>query len=242
MIQTAAGLLGIATVQSIARDFCRADRKQAAAAVASLLKEQSLRRHRFHAQKGSLEYFTPEAEPLRRQELYRRFALLAFTSLLPMPRPLLGETAFRDSVESVARTAGIRSFSWRPCYVHRSSASEQPRLSLILIGTTRSMQAAIDDLERFVSASPFRPWWYFARNGTFVLTYLYRGPRTSADELGRWLRRRPLLSRLGEKPTPIPVFVYEARTPVEFVTKSGTAKKDNTPSGVLSRSHRPESA
>ncbi|GMV26707.1 MAG: hypothetical protein AMXMBFR58_27380 [Phycisphaerae bacterium] len=213
-----------------------------AGVLAALEERRNLHRHVFHAQTGSLEYYTPEAEPLQRQELYRRFALLAFTSLLPMRRPLLGEVAFRDSVESVARTAGLPALPWRPCYVHRANASEPPRLSLIRVGTTRSMQAAIDELERFVASPAFRPWWYFAEIGSFVLTYLHRGPRASADELGRWLRRRPLLSRLGEKPAPIPVFVYEARTPAEFVTRNGPTKKDNTPAGVLSRSHRPESA
>lgn len=127
-------------------------------------------------------------------------------------------------------------------YLHRANASEQPRLSLVCVGATRSLPTAIDEMESVVSSPEFRPWWYFAQIGAFALTYLHRGPRVSVDELGRWLRRRPLLSRLGEKPTPIPVFVYEARTPVEFVTTSGPAKKDNTPAGVLSRSHRPESA
>lgn len=195
--------------------------KQVAALLAALVERGSLHRHVFHAQTGSLEYFTPEARPLRRQELYRRFALLAFSSLQPMPRPLLGEAAFRDSVESVARTAGLRSVPWRPCYLHRAAASEQPRLSLVRVGATRAPQKAIDELERFVSSPGFRPWWYFAEIGAFVLTYLHRGPRTTADELGRWLRRRPLLSRLGENPTPIPVFVYEARTPPEFVSARG---------------------
>lgn len=242
MIQTATGFVGIATARSIARDFCRGDIARVAGVLAALEERRNLHRHVFHAQTGSLEYYTPEAEPLQRQELYRRFALLAFTSLLPMRRPLLGEVAFRDSVESVARTAGLPALPWRPCYVHRANASEPPRLSLIRVGTTRSMQAAIDELERFVASPAFRPWWYFAEIGSFVLTYLHRGPRASADELGRWLRRRPLLSRLGEKPAPIPVFVYEARTPAEFVTRNGPTKKDNTPAGVLSRSHRPESA
>lgn len=241
-IQSATGLVGIATACSIARGFCHGDVAQAASVLAAQEERKALHRHVFHAQTGSLEYFTPESEPLQRQELYRRFALLAFTSLLPMPRPLLGEAAFRDSIESVARTAGLPAVPWKPCYVHRFSASEQPRLSLVRVGTTRSMQAAIDHLERFVSSPGFRPWWYFAEIGAFVLTYLHRGTRASADELGRWLRRRPLLCRLGEHATPILVFVYETRTPAEFVTKSGPAKKDNTPSGVLSHSHRPESA
>lgn len=235
-------MIGLATTVSIARDLFNGDMPRAERALTELTVRGRLRRQVFHAQTGSLVYFTPEKDRLNRSVLYRRFAVLAYTSLQPRRRPFLDATEYRDTVGAIARNAGLNEPPWQPCYLHRASASESPRLSAVRVGTTRSLQAAIADLERWVSSPSFKTWWYFAAVDGFVLTYLHRGPRAAADELGRWLRRRPLLSRLGENPTPVPVFVYETRTPPEFVTAGACSKKDNTPAGVLSRSHRPESA
>ncbi len=197
-----------------------------------------LHAHAFHAT-GTLRFFTPERAPLARHELDRRVALLAFAALQPTRRPYLDAGKLHASVGSIAAAAGTSPLAWRPAYLHRVSAAEPLRLSLVHVGTTRSLRAAITDLERFVSSRAFLPWWYFASVDGFVLTYLHRGSRAEADELGRWLRRRPLLSRLRETPVPIPVYVYPARTPAELAGVGVGSKKDKTPSGVSSHP-RPE--
>lgn len=211
-VEAHAALCGLATVRSVSRALTEQRETLAAAALAELVGTNRLRRVRVRTPSGRFVYYTPERAPLRPRRLRRSFATLAFAYHQPMIRPLLDAEAFARVAAVVAGRGGPPP-SWRPCYLHQARRDDAPRLSLIHMGHSDDLQRAVAGLGQFLSSPSFKLWWYFALNGQFTLTYLLPGSREKAEELGRWLRRRPVLCRFGAEPTEIPVYVYDAKAP-----------------------------
>lgn len=202
-------LFHLATIRSVCRSVCAGDDGAARACLDALVASGRLHRRRWGD--DGLEYFTMRVRPYQASEFRQRLAVLQFSACQPMLRPLLPPTRFREVLVPVTDHAGIPTPAWHPCYLYRPRKDQAQRLSLIRVGARNDLQSAVEELDQFVASAAFKPWWYFAAGGHFQLTYLLPGPRDSADELGRWLRRRPPLCRFGPKPTPIAMVVHEAR-------------------------------
>jgi len=74
------------------------------------------------------------------------------------------------------------------------------------------LQRVLTRLQSEVNAPSFKLWAYFAMGNGLVLSFLmWRAEE--ARELGLWLRRRPLVSRLVHPWVEIPVIVRRTRLP-----------------------------
>lgn len=204
---------GLTTVRAAVRLLGAGDEGQARRVLQCLRDEGRLFLHRTGAPETPFEYYTSDRRPLHDRELRDRYGVLAFSVFTQQRRPLLGRARFSGVMGKVAEIAELKEVAFRPCYRHRASANEPERLSLIRVGRTHDLQATVEELDQFVSSPAFRPWYYLAIGGNFVLTYLLPSTPESVNELARWVRRRAVLCRLGAKPVPVPVYVYEAKAP-----------------------------
>ena len=90
------------------------------------------------------------------------------------------------------------------------------RLSLIRVqpdvppGSELDLARELGKLQSLIKGRPFRPWVSLASRGGFSLTYLMTDV-AKADELSRWLPRRPLYASLRSTPVMIPVEVHHVQ-------------------------------
>jgi hypothetical protein len=201
----------LATMGSITREVYHGDTAAAHRDVAGLIETRRLHRFWWERRTDARECFTARRRPFDAAEFHKRYALLRFATGHPQLRPLLPPTRLNELLAPVAAKAGVPTPDWEPCFLHRASNSQPQRLSLIRVGTGGDLQRVVEEIDQVVASPTFRPWLCFAMGGFFTLTYLLPAPQTAADELGRWLRRRPPLCRVGSQAIAISVFVYEAR-------------------------------
>lgn len=204
---------GLTTVRAVVRLLGTGDEGQAQRVLQGLRDREQLFLHRIGEDDLPFEYFTKDRRPLREPELRDCYGVLAFAVFTEQRRPILGQARFANVMGKVAEIAKIKEIEFRPCYRHRPNAKEPERLSLIRVGHAQDLQTVIEELEQFVNSPAFKPWYYLAIGGSFVLTYLLPSTSDCVNELSRWVRRRPMLCRLGAKPVPVPVYIYEAKVP-----------------------------
>lgn len=166
-----------------------------------------------HRDGPAFVYYTTERRPLHPRELRTAFGTLAFATYTRQGRGVLPRPQFATIAAKIAQIAGIPAVPFRPCYKLRVRNGEPERLSLLRVGMTENLQRAVDELDQFVSSSAFRPWYYLVLSDGFALTYLLPAAEPAVNELARWVRRRPVLSRVGSKPVQVPVYVFEAKRP-----------------------------
>lgn len=137
------------------------------------------------------------------------YAVLWYCWLAPDPRPPIHQEVLERTLMPLAQNLG-RSVPRAVCY--RSSTG---RLALLRASRSapRSLEASNDgslDLQRelatlqdYVNSTGFTFWAHLAQTGGFELTHLLP-LQAAADELTRWLARRPLVTRIPPSPTVIP--------------------------------------
>lgn len=206
-----AELLGIATTRSVARTSFGGDHAQAMHVLGSLVDLGRLHRHRMTGV-GPSSYFSPSSHSYRPGELASRIAVLEFAYCLRHRRPLLDTAVFDDVVGDVARARGLPTPKWRPCHVVQNRATQPSQLSVLRVARSDRLQRAIMDVHQFVESPAFAPFHPFAQAGQCAVTYLLPATREAVDELGRWFRRCPPVSRRSAGGYEVPVYVFQARS------------------------------
>lgn len=203
----------LTTVRAVVRLLGTGDQGHARRVLLGLMERRRLFRHWAGEPGRSLEYFMPERRPLHSRELREAYSVLAFSVYARHGYPLLGRAQFAKVIGKVAAIAGVGDVPFRPCFLHRARKRDGERLSLIRVGRSMDLQAAVRDLEQFVGSPAFRPWYFLAMSDSLVVSYLLPAAQPLVNELARWVRRRPVFCRLGAQPVLVPVYVYEAKIP-----------------------------
>lgn len=203
---------GVVTHQSLVRTVTDLDQAVANQITASMVEAGKWTRYTWRLGGHTREGYAPSKHTVRVAELRERLAVLHFCCCTPSTRPLLSDAQWDDLVVNSAKQAGLSAPPRAPCFSHRASKVAPKRLSLIRVGRTTNLQSVIEELDQYVSSPAFTVWWYFAKSGGFALTYLLPGSPELAQELSRWVRRRPPVSRLKRSAVVVPVWVHVART------------------------------
>lgn len=186
------------------------DASRAKLLLAQLSTSGKLFRHlcRYSASPKRFAYYATCREPLPLTRVRAAYATASFVARSTPSLRLVSSAEFEALMEPIAREARADMPRYRPCFL-RLVPGQAARVSLIWPARSRDMNDVIRDLDLFVSHRAFAPWRALALAGQLEITCLFRSFRGAA-ELQRWLERRPLLSRAGGPPVPVPVTVRPA--------------------------------
>lgn len=201
---------GLITRRAVTRLVAGGDQRLTETLLKRLTRSRPLVRH---LDSTGLEYFTGSRRPLGPRELASAYAVLAFSCYTKRKRALISVERYDAFMRTVADQTGVAAPAYRPCYRAQRSAETAPALSPILVGRSGDLQAAVEHIDRFLDSSAFAAWHHVARAGGLVLTFLLPAARERRDELGRWVRRREPVSRLGPVAASVPVHVFTATSP-----------------------------
>lgn len=208
------GQFGLTTRPVVAATFTSGNRDQARGHLFRLTASGRIHCHEYVLGQKQFVYYTRYPEPMTPRRLYASFAKLWFCrmgrrrfSLLSRGQMLRLTAELRGSSELLP--AGAMS-----CAFYRMRNEPLPRIALIRVdrqidADRTDLNQSVADLDRFVSELSFRMWRRLAVLGRFVMLYLVRG-RENSVELGRWLWRRPPVSRVAAPAVPLDVRVYPA--------------------------------
>ncbi|HUU95650.1 MAG TPA: hypothetical protein VM487_07910 [Phycisphaerae bacterium] len=208
------GRFGLTTRVVVAATLTAGNRDKARGRLRRLTASGRIHCHEYVVGKQRFVYYTRHPEPLTPRRLYASFATLWFCrmgrrrfNLLPRGQMLRLTAELRGMSESLPSSA-------MSCALYHMRDEPLPRIALIRVDRQidadhTDLNQSVTDLDRFVSGLSFRMWRRLAMLERFVLLYLVCG-RQNSVELGRWLRRRPPVSRVAAPAVPLDVRVYPA--------------------------------
>jgi len=199
-------LYRLTTQTAVAALLLGGDRQAASHIVQAMVNAGELRRF------GKL--LVEPGERLTRAQCVQRYGALWFTCLTTPLRPALATEQLDRLTRPLIEQYQLPPIRHALCYADQTNR----RLALIRVQPPprkegpSDLQRVLTRLQSEVNAPSFKLWSYFAMGDGFVLSFLmWRAEE--ARELGLWLRRRPLVSRLVHPWVEIPVIVRRTRLP-----------------------------
>ncbi|MFH1417352.1 MAG: hypothetical protein ABII12_03590 [Planctomycetota bacterium] len=159
-------------------------------------------------------YYARHDRPIVLRHLRRAFATLWLCRICTPHLKLLTE-------DELLRLAGVLLDAAVPelpkhvrCVLYPVQGESVPRIALLRIHGQSdpdrvNLNRAVTDIDRIVSLPAFRLWHRLALLQRFAFVYLIAGEENAA-ELGRWLQRRPPVSRVATTAVTIDVHVRPA--------------------------------
>jgi len=204
-----------------------ATEQRAARTLGDLTRRRALFRQSAGPKARPMPCFTMRPRPPHDRELRRDLAVLAHCWLRPHPSPLVTPARLDAILGGMAQTVDLGTPPFQPCVLLPAPGGGRPRVGVIRVAHSDDLQAVVEQMDQHVSSPVFRVWWWMVRHDAVALVVLLPGPQHAAHELGRWLRRRPPVSRIAEPALPVPVHVFEVDA------RLCATKKDKRPEGLL---------
>lgn len=196
-------LYGLTTRRVLKRAVFSGDGAAANDVVRALLDEARLFRH------GGV--LTASKHSPTAQEIHRNRVVLHFCCLGTRLRPLVPRADLERILAPISEQSGIAPPKNARCIIDRERRLSLVRVqSLVASGSELDLGRELGKLQSLVEDKSFRPWVMLATRGGFSLTYLVTDC-AKAEEISRWIPRRPLYATLRPAPVMIPVEVHHTR-------------------------------
>ncbi len=199
----------------VTRALTRGSKAQARRRLRRLIDAGDLFRHEHAAGDLRFVYYTRHDQPLVLAHLRKAFAALWLCQMSTPHLKLLTDGEMSRLTEGLLGAAIPESLKHVRCVLYPVQGEPVPRFALLRVHSQFDLNRvdlnyAVTDIDRIVSLPPFRLWHRLARLRRFALVYLIAGEQNAA-ELGRWLRRRPPVSRVAMPTATIEVHVRPAK-------------------------------